>query len=72
MEKEAKTMKLHELEPDHRLRNIPIKSIEGLRIHCRNTTYKAKPATWKISKETFNRLGESWRTNYDFIVEESK
>ena len=62
-------MKLHELPLDHRLRNIPIQSIEGLRIHCRKTTYKAKPATWKIGNETFNRLGETWRVNFDFIVE---
>lgn len=63
-------MKLHELPTDHRLRNVPIQSIEGLRIHCRKTTYKAKPATWKIGKETFNRLGDTWRINFDFIVEE--
>ncbi len=65
-------MKLHELPSDHRLRNIAIQSIEGLRIHCRKTTYKAKPATWKIGRETYNRLGETWRTNFDFIVEEPK
>jgi hypothetical protein len=62
-------VKLHELPPDHRLRNVPIQSIEGLRIHCRKTTYKAKPATWKIGRETFNRLGETWRVNFDFVVE---
>jgi hypothetical protein len=65
-------VKLHELPPDHRLRNIAIQSIEGLRIHCRKTTYKAKPATWKIKNDTFNRLGESWKANFDFIVEEAK
>ena len=65
-------MKLHELPPDHRLRNVPIQSIEGLRIHCRKTTYKAKPATWKIGRETFNRLGETWRVNFDFVVEVPK
>lgn len=63
-------MKLHELPPDHRLRNVPIQSIEGLKIHCRVTTYKAKPATWKIGRETFNRLGETWRTNFDFVIPE--
>lgn len=62
-------MKLHELPPDHRLRNVPIQSIEGLRIHCRQTTYKARPATWKIGRETYNRLGETWRVNFDFVVE---
>lgn len=65
-------MKLHELPPDHRLRNVPIQSIEGLRIHCRKTTYKARPATWKIGRETFNRLGETWRVNFDFVVEATK
>lgn len=65
-------MKLHELPPDHRLRNVPIQSIEGLRIHCRKTTYKAKPATWKIGRETYNRLGETWRVNFDFVVEVPK
>lgn len=65
-------MKLHELPPDHRLRNVPIQSIEGLRIHCRKTTYKAKPATWKIGRETYNRLGETWRVNFDFVVEDTK
>lgn len=65
-------MKLHELPPDHRLRNVPIQSIEGLRIHCRKTTYKARPATWKIGSETFNRLGETWRVNFDFVVEDTK
>lgn len=65
-------MKLHELPPDHRLRNVPIQSIEGLRIHCRKTTYKARPATWKIGRETYNRLGETWRVNFDFVVEDTK
>jgi len=65
-------VKLHELPPDHRLRNVPIQSIEGIRIHCRKTTYKAKPATWKIGRETFNRLGETWRVNFDFVVEVPK
>ena len=65
-------MKLHELPPDHRLRNVPIQSIEGLRIDCRKTTYKARPATWKIGRETFNRLGETWRVNFDFVVEVTK
>ena len=65
-------MKLHELPPDHRLRNVPIQSIEGLRIHCRKTTYKARPATWKIGRETLNRLGETWRVNFDFVVEVPK
>ena len=65
-------MKLHELPPDHRLRNVPIQSIEGLRIHCRKTTYRARPATWKIGRETYNRLGETWRVNFDFVVEDTK
>lgn len=59
---------LHNLPEDHRLRNVPLESIEGIQIVCRHTKTKRDPRTWKIKNDTFNRLGDTWKTNFDFIV----
>ena len=59
---------LHELPEDHRLRNTAIQDTDVL-IRCRHTGTTRNPRLWKIRKETFNRLGESWRTNFDFIIQ---
>jgi hypothetical protein len=59
---------LHDLPADHRLRNVAIQDID-LKIRCRHTGTTRNPRLWKIRKETFNRLGESWRTNFDFIIQ---
>lgn len=61
-------MKLHELPPDHRLRNVAIKDL-NVRIVCRHTDSKRNPATWKIKNDTFNRLGDTWKTNFDFVIQ---
>ena len=60
--------KLHELPPDHRLRNIAIKDLD-VRIKCRLTGSSRDPRTWKIKADTYNRLNDSWQTNFDFIVQ---
>jgi len=59
---------LHNLPEDHRLRNVPLESIEGIQIVCRHTKTKRDPRTWKIKNDTFNQLGDTWKTNFDFIV----
>ena len=59
---------LHELPPDHRLRNVAIESIDGIRIVCRHTGSKRDPRTWKIRGDTFNRLGDTWKNNFNFII----
>ena len=59
---------LHDLPSDHRLRNVAIQDID-VRIRCRHTGTTRNPRLWKIRKETFNRLGENWRTNFDFIIQ---
>lgn len=43
--------------------------MENVIIQCRHTKSKRDPRTWKIGKETYNRLNDSWQTNFDFIVE---
>lgn len=60
-------MKLHELPPDHHLRNAPIHSI-GATIVCRHTKSKRDPSTWKIKDNTYNQLNDSWQNNFDWIV----
>jgi len=60
--------KLHELPPDHRLRNIAIQDI-NVRIKCRHTGATRDPRSWKIKADTYNRLGETWRSNFDFIIQ---
>ena len=64
--------KLHELPPDHTLRNKAFKDMDNVTIQCRHTKSKRDPRTWKIGKETYNRLNDSWQMNFDFIVEEAK
>ena len=59
--------KLHELPPDHHLRNAPIRSI-GATIVCRHTKSKRDPSTWKIKDNTYNQLNDSWQNNFDWIV----
>lgn len=60
--------KLHELPKDHPLRNTAIKDID-VRIKCRHTGATRDPRTWKIRGDTFNRLGDTWQTNFDFIIQ---
>lgn len=62
--------RLHELPAGHPLRNAPIASIASVRIVCRHTGSKRDPRTWKIGRETFNALGDTWTRNFDFTVEE--
>ena len=59
---------LHNLPEDHRLRNVPLESIDGIQIVCRHTKTKRDPRTWKIRGDTFNQLGDTCKTNFDFIV----
>lgn len=61
--------KLHELFEDHPLRNTAFKDMDNVIIQCRHTKSKRDPRTWKIGKETYNRLNDSWQMNFDFIVE---
>lgn len=60
--------KLHELPSDHPLRNVAIQDID-VRIRCRHTGATRDPRTWKIKADTFNRLGDTWKTNFDFIIQ---
>jgi hypothetical protein len=60
--------KLHELPSDHALRNTAIKDID-VRIRCRHTGSTRDPRTWKIKGDTFNRLNDTWQTNFDFIIQ---
>jgi hypothetical protein len=50
------------------LRNIAIQDID-IRIRCRHTGATRDPRTWKIKADTFNRLGDTWKTNFDFIIQ---
>ena len=59
---------LHELPPDDRLRNTAMQNID-VRIRCRHTGATRDPRTWKIKADTFNRLGDTWKTNFDFIIQ---
>ena len=62
--------KLHELPPDHRLRNTAIKDLD-VRIVCRHTSSKRDPKTWKIKNDTFNRLSDGWQSNFDFVIQQT-
>jgi hypothetical protein len=59
---------LHELPEDDRLRNVAIKDID-VRIRCRHTKTTRDPRTWKIKGDTYNRLGDNWKINFDFIIQ---
>jgi hypothetical protein len=59
---------LHELPEDDRLRNVALKDID-VRIRCRHTKTTRDPRTWKIKGDTYNRLGDNWKTNFDFIIQ---
>ena len=59
---------LHELPEDDRLRNVALKDID-VRIRCRHTGTTRNPRLWKIKHDTYNRLGDSWKTNFDFVIQ---
>jgi hypothetical protein len=59
---------LHELPEDDRLRNVALKDID-VRIRCRHTKMIRDPRTWKIKGDTYNRLGDNWKINFDFILQ---
>jgi len=64
----AKMKHLHELPEDDRLRNVALQDID-VRIRCRHTKTTRDPRTWKIKGDTYNRLGDNWKTNFDFIIQ---
>ena len=59
---------LHELPEDDRLRNVALKDID-VRIRCRHTKTTRDPRTWKIKGDTYNRLGDNWKVNFDFVIQ---
>ena len=61
------TQYLHDLPEDHRLRNVAIQDID-VRIRCRHTKTTRDPRTWKIKGDTYNRLGDNWKTNFDWEI----
>jgi hypothetical protein len=58
---------LHEMPVDHPARNTALVNLD-VRIRCRHTRSMRDPRTWKIKSDTYNRLNDSWRNNFDFIV----
>jgi hypothetical protein len=67
----SNTMLMHELKPDHQLRNTKIAQL-SIKIVCRHTKSKRDPSTWKIKNNTYNELNESWQNNFDWVVTETK
>ena len=61
------SIKLHELPPDHPARNTAIRDLD-VRTVCRHTKATRDPRTWKIQGDTFNRLGDTWRNNFDWVL----
>ncbi len=64
-------MKLHELPPDHPARNTAIRNLD-VRTVCRHTKATRDPRSWKIQGDTFNRLGDTWRNNFDWVLNSQK
>ena len=64
---EDMTKLLHEIPVDHPMRNTALVNLD-VRIRCRHTKSMRDPRTWKIKNDTYNRLNDSWRNNFDFIV----
>lgn len=60
-------MKLHELPPDHPARNTAIRDLD-VRMVCRHTGSKHDPRSSKIKDDTYNRLGDTWRNNFDWVL----
>lgn len=60
-------MKLHELPEANPARNTAIQNLD-VRIVFRHTRSSRDPRTWKIKNDTYNRLSETWKTNFDFIL----
>jgi len=60
-------VKLHELPPDHPARNTAIRDLD-VRTVCRHTGARRDPRSWKIGGDTYNRLGDTWRNNFDWVL----
>ena len=60
-------MKLHELPSDHPARNTAIRDLD-VRTVCRHTKATRDPRTWKIGGDTYNRLSETWKNNFDWVL----
>lgn len=65
------SIKLHDLPPDHPARNTAIRDLD-VRTVCRHTGAKRDPRTWKIQADTYNRLGDTWRNNFDWVLNNQK
>ena len=60
-------MKLHELPEAHPARNTAIRDLD-VRTVCRHTGARRDPRSWKIGGDTYNRLGDTWKINFDCIL----
>ena len=63
-----KIVSLENLPADHRLRNTAFGDLD-VTIICRHTRSKRSPKTWKIKGDSFNRLSDTWKANFDFQAE---
>ena len=64
-------MKLHELPESHPARNTAIRDLD-VRTVCRHTKATRDPRTWKIQFDTYNRLGDTWKVNFDWVLNSQK
>jgi len=58
---------LHEMPVDHPIRNTALVNLD-VRIRCRHTGARRDPRSWKIGGDTYNRLGDTWRNNFDWVL----
>ena len=58
-------MTLAELPPEHPLRNTQIYKLK-VAIVCKHTKTTRNPNTWNIKSNTYNELGNTWHSNFNW------
>lgn len=54
---------LHELPPDHELRNTPLGKLEAEYLNKASTVWAKVTPSYGIAKNTYNQLGPVWKAN---------
>ena len=60
-------MTLAELPTEHPLRNTQISKL-NVAIVCKHTKTTRNPNTWKIKANTYNELGNTWHSNFNWEI----
>lgn len=63
------TFLLHELPPDHALRNTKLRELKVAARNVHSKQWRSEVPNWHIGRHTYNDLSGGWLSSTEFRVE---